>query len=165
MEVADILKQIEKGDFQSVAGLIEEAPPQTRSEVIAKVSQAMTIAISFRDSLIAQYRDRLAKFLEFEDESFPDFSIGVIDSINTPLAALRASTYYDVTWFNSLSFDTSKKVLMAQKLIDKVSEFNKSYCPQIWKSIANQDPSVIAAITYINPKFLTDQPQELSEEL
>ncbi len=163
MRVIDIVAKIESGDFSSIFDAVEKTNPEQRQKVIASVSDAFSLAIASRDVLINNYRRQLQKLLLDEDNEFPDFSLSVIDSIKDLQSALRAGYLYNARWFNSLNFSIEKKISMANQLIQKVSQFNSSYCPKLWSSIANCNPEIIEIISYSDNKSSISTVEEAEE--
>lgn len=162
MDVKEIVARIEQGDFSFIEKAVN-SPTETRHKVIANVSDAVSIAIASRDLLIENYKRQLQNLLFNEDEGFPEFSSSVISSIVDLRSALLASYFYNVNWFNSLTFSLEKKISMANQLIEKVSEFNVSYCPKLWSNIANVDPNIVALITYSNVKSSVSSDADVEE--
>ncbi len=162
MDVSEIIACIREGQFDRI---VEGMEGKNTREVIASISEATSLVLFEKNAQIDHYRKRLRKYMREADETFPAFADGVLSTIKDADKAFNAGTIFNVQWFNDLEFDTDKKISLARQLIDRVSQFNPTYCPRVWHSIAGSDPSVLNSITYENAGDISPDPQTVDEEI
>jgi hypothetical protein len=144
--VLDIVASIEKNDFANAIRLLDTS--QEKPLVLAKAIDLLSLKMYEMTNQIEMLRNQVAIRESLEDKYAQSFIETICMSINSPVAALTAATLYSSAWFSELEFSTPVKISFAQRLIDTVAVYNKSYVSDLWRNVVAGKPEALRAIEF-----------------